>query len=299
MLMRLIRWAVALAVVGAAVFWWVTRPQTLPDDALAGLQPDLARGEIVFYAGGCASCHAPPGASGEDKLVLAGGQSFPSPFGTFLAPNISPSLEHGIGSWSAQDLANAMIQGVSPEGQHFFPAFPYTSYAHVTESDIVSLHAFLQTLPESDVPSKPHEVGFPFNIRRSLGAWKFLFLKDEWVLEGDHSDEIEHGRYLVEALGHCGECHTARNPLGGLSRSAWLGGAPNPAGRGRIPNITPAELLWSERDIAEYLKSGFTPEFDTAGGHMVDVIENTAKLTDEDRLAIAAYLKAVPGVPNP
>ena len=299
MLKRLFRWAVALAIVGAAVFWWVTSPNTLPDDALAGLEPDLERGETVFNASNCASCHAAPKAEGEEKLVLVGGRSFPSPFGTFLSPNISPDKEHGIGNWSAMDLANAMTRGVSPNGQHYFPAFPYTSYAKAELGDVVSLHAYLMTLPASAEPSKPHEVGFPFNIRRSLGGWKFLFYKDDWVLSEGLTEAEERGRYLVEALGHCGECHTPRNPLGGLNLGSWLGGAANPAGKGRIPNITPAVLDWSEPDIAEYLKSGFTPEFDTAGGHMVEVVENFALLSQEDRDAVAAYLKKVAPVDDP
>ncbi|MCG6901908.1 MAG: cytochrome c [Rhodobacter sp.] len=289
----LFRWAAALALVGTAVFWWVTRPVMLDAGALAGLTPDLAAGEQVFYAGGCAACHAAPDASGDARLTLSGGQAFPSPFGTFRAPNISSDPDHGIGGWSALDLANAMKNGVSPEGQHYFPAFPYTSYAKAQLSDIVSLHAFLATLPASTEPSKPHEVGFPFNIRRSLGGWKRLFLGDAWVVAGDLTAQETRGRYLAEALGHCGECHTPRNVLGGLQFSQWLGGAPDPSGKGRVPNITPGKLLWSEADIAEYLKSGFTPEFDTAGGHMVAVVENTAHLTPEDRAAIAAYVKRV------
>ncbi len=286
------RWAVALAIVGAAVFWWVTRPTSLAAEALAGLEPDLAQGELVFHAAGCASCHAAPGAEGEAKLVLAGGRSFASPFGTFYAPNISPGPQ-GIEGWSALDLANAMVHGTSPQGQHYFPAFPYTSYVRADLADIVSLHGYLMTLPVSEAENRAHDVGFPFNIRRSLGGWKFLNLKDGWVVAGDLTAEEERGRYLAEALGHCGECHTPRDPLGGLKLGAWLAGAPNPSGTGRIPNITPAKLDWSESDIAEYLKSGFTPEFDTVGGHMVEVVENTAKLPQSDRDALAAYLKRV------
>lgn len=299
MLTALFRWAVALAVVGAIAFWWITRPSTVDPDVVAALTADIAHGEQVFHAAGCASCHAAPGATGEDKLVLSGGQRFESPFGTFIAPNISSDPDQGIGGWSAEDLVNAVINGVSPGGSHYFPAFPYASYAKAKVEDIVALHGFMQTLPASDVASQPHEVSFPFNIRRNLGGWKWLYVDDSWVLDGDLTPEEERGRYLVEALGHCAECHTARDPLGGLDRAAWMGGAPNPSGKGRIPNITPAELLWSEEEIAEYLTSGFTPEFDTVGGHMVDVVENTAKLPPEDRLAIAAYLKRVPQIPNP
>ena len=263
---------------------------------MAGLKPDLSVGEQVYYAGGCSSCHAVPGTEGEDRRTLAGGMAFASDFGTFFAPNISPDPVQGIGAWTARDLVNAMQNGVSPDGQHYYPAFPYTSYAKAEPSDIVSLFAYLGTLPASDTPSKPHDLTFPFNIRRVMGVWKLLFLKTEWTLTGELNSTEQRGRYLSEALGHCSECHTQRNILGGLQTNAWLGGAPNPVGRGRIPNITPGGLEWSQADIAEYLKSGFTPEFDTAGGHMVAVIENTAQLPPEDRAAIAAYLKAVPPV---
>ncbi len=293
---RAVTFFAALAIAGAAVFWWITRPQMADAAVLQGLEPDLAAGEQIFYAGGCASCHAAPEAKDEAKLLLTGGQGFPSPFGTFFAPNISPHPEAGIGGWTALDLWNAMHHGTSPEGAHYFPAFPYGSYVKTTAQDVVSLHAYLQTLPASDAASKPHDVGFPFNIRRSLGGWKLLFLRDDWVVTGDLTEQEQRGRYLAEALGHCGECHTPRNPLGGLKLAGWLSGAPNPTGKGTIPNITPGKLKWSEADIVEYLTSGFTPEFDTAGGHMVNVIENTAKLPASDREAIAAYLKKVPAV---
>ena len=293
---RILKILLALALAGAAVFWWITRPQIAGPEVLAGLTPDLAQGEQVFFAGGCSSCHAAAEATGEARLILSGGLALPSPFGTFVAPNISPSPA-GIGGWSALDLYNAMRNGVSPEGAHYFPAFPYASYVRASAQDIVSLHAYMMTLPASDAPSKPHQVGFPFNIRRSLGAWKFLFLKPGWVLEAELNPAETRGRYLVEALGHCAECHSPRNLLGGTRSNLWMAGAPNPTGPGNIPNITPGKLLWSEADIAEYLSSGFTPEYDTAGGHMVNVIANTSKLPASDRAAIAAYLKRVPALP--
>ncbi len=274
----------------------LTRPQRVDQAQLAGLTPDLERGEAVFYAAGCASCHSAPNA--EDKLALAGGHRFATEFGTFIAPNISSDPDAGIGAWSAQDLANALIHGTGPNGQHYYPAFPYTSYANMTMADIVSLHAFLGTLPAVAAKADPHEVGFPFNIRRGLGGWKLLHLQPGWVVDGDLTDQQLRGRYLVEALGHCAECHTPRNALGGLKRNLWLTGAPNPSGQGRIPGLTPEQLDWSEADIAEYLKSGFTPDYDSAGGEMAEVIENTSRLSDEDRLAIAAYLKAVPAQPG-
>nr|WP_245223187.1 MULTISPECIES: cytochrome c [unclassified Ruegeria] len=272
----------------------LTRPQRMDRSQLDGLNPDLARGEIVFHAAGCASCHSAPDAVGEEKLMLSGGRRFETEFGTFIAPNISSHPEVGIGFWSALDLANALIHGTGAEGQHYFPAFPYTSYTNMSADDIVSLQAFLSTLPPATTASVPHEVHFPFNIRRGLGGWKLLFMSPGWVVQGDLTNQQRQGRYLVEALGHCAECHTPRNGLGGLKRDLWLTGAPNPNGKGRIPGLTSDQLDWSEADIAEYLKSGFTPDYDSAGGEMVEVIENTSRLTDEDRLAIAAYLKAVP-----
>ena len=291
---RLLALLVALILAGGGIGWVLTAPGRLPDAALAGLEGEAAQGERVFWAGGCASCHAAEDAEGEARLVLAGGRRFPSDFGTFLAPNISPHPEAGIGAWTFADFANAVMRGVSPEGQHYYPAFPYTAYAKAEPQDIADLWAFLLTLPPDATPSEPHEVGFPFSIRRSVGGWKLLFAASDWAVADVPSPEATRGRYLAEALGHCGECHTPRGALGQLDLSRWLAGAPNPTGRGTIPNITPAELDWSESDIAGYLKTGFTPDFDTAGGHMTEVVQNFSRLPDADLAAIAAYLKAVP-----
>lgn len=289
MFRRLFRWSLFLALTGLVVFWWVTRPEILSDEDLAGLTSSEEAGQTVFVAAGCASCHAAPGAEGEAKQFLAGGQSFPSPFGTFLAPNISQDPTDGIGSWSQAEFVTAVLKGVSPSGRHYFPAFPYTSYAKMTTQDAVDLYAFMQTLPVDPTRSQPHQIEFPFNIRRSIGGWKMLFMPKDWVVAT--SDPIEErGRYLVEALGHCAECHTPRNALGGLNLARWMEGAADPSGKGRIPAITPAALGWDASEIVEYLTSGFTPDFDTAGGHMVDVIENTSQLDAADREAIAAYL---------
>jgi mono/diheme cytochrome c family protein len=290
-----LKWGAALVVAGGAVGWWLTAPDLLPDDYLTAHSGDAAAGESVFIAAGCASCHTAPGAEYvEGPPVLAGGQRFETAFGTFIAPNISTDPDHGIGGWSDQQLVNAIQRGISPGGAHYYPAFPYTAYARATAQDMADLVAYMRTLPAEATPSRPHEVGFPFNIRRSLGGWKMLFADEDWVVTGDLDPRVERGRYLVEALGHCGECHTPRNALGGLDRGNWLTGAENPDGEGRIPGITPAELGWSAPDIAAYLESGFTPDFDTAGGSMVAVIENTSRLPEEDRAAIAAYLTALP-----
>jgi mono/diheme cytochrome c family protein len=237
-----------------------------------------------------------PEAKGEAQLVLTGGQRFPSDFGTFIAPNISQDPDHGIGNWTLLDLANALKRGVSPEGEHLFPALPYASYTKMTLQDVADLHVFLQTLAADPTPSQPHELGFPFSRREGVGVWKLMFLSDDWALAGNVTPTVDRGRYIAEALAHCGECHTPRNMLGGMDKSRWLGGAPNPSGEGRIPNITPAKLAWTVPDIVQYLTTGFTPEFDVVGGHMAHVVENMARMPEEDRQAVAEYLKAVRAV---
>ena len=285
----------AVALFGAAAFLFVSRSPVVTEAEIAAITPDLARGEVVFWAAGCASCHAADRAQGDAKLVLSGGHRLVTPFGTFVAPNISQDEQHGIGGWSRAEVVSAVKYGTAPDGGHYYPAFPYAAYGKATMEDLVSLAAFLETLPADPTPSQPHELSFPYSIRAGVGAWKLLFAGTDWAMPAP-TPEIEQGRYLAEALAHCGECHTPRNALGGLDPSRWLAGAPNPSGEGRIPNITPARLTWSEADVAEYLKSGFTPEFDTAGGSMTAVVAGTSRLSDADRAAIAAYVKNVPPV---
>lgn len=292
---RLILRLALLAVVLGAAGLWLTRPGRDGPDVLAGLSGDPARGAEVFTAAGCASCHMAEGASGEARLVLAGGQTFASPFGTFSAPNISQHPEAGIGEWSALDLWNALHHGTSPDGRHYYPAFPYASYIRMTPQQVVDLYDYLKTLPADPTPRAPHDLPFPFNIRASLGGWKLLFLRPGWVMQGELTQEESRGRVLVEALGHCAECHTPRNALGGLRTGpAWLSGAPNPDARGSTPDLTPPAMTWSRDELVEYFTSGFTPEYDMAGGHMSHVVENLSKLPESDREAIAAYLQRLP-----
>lgn len=293
---RFLTLLLALGVAGLAIFWFLTLPNRLPADAMAGLTGDPAKGEQLFWMGGCSSCHAAADATDAAKLQLGGGQEFPSPFGTFVAPNISPDREHGIGAWSSLDLANAMLRGVAPDGHNFYPAFPYTSFAHASTQDVADLYAYLMTLPPVTTPSQPAKVGFPFNIRRGIGLWKMLYMPKDWVLTGDLTPAEERGRQIVEGLGHCGECHTPRDAIGGMKRGSWLGGGPLPVGKGSFPNITTGKLDWTEKDIVEYLTTGFTPDYDSAGGHMALVVQNMAHLPESDRAAIAAYLKKVPPV---
>ncbi|ABD55145.1 cytochrome c [Jannaschia sp. CCS1] len=289
-----IRWIVFLGVVGLGAAWFLSRPDHISEADIVGLSGDAQAGEAVFWAAGCASCHSREDAQAEERLVLAGGQAFPSDFGTFRAPNISSDPTHGIGDWTLAQFLTALQNGVSPDGQQYYPAFPYTAYRLADRQDLADLFAFMQTLPASDTPSLPHDVGFPFNIRRTVGLWNQMFLHDDFAVTFPLSDDAPQGRYLAEALGHCAECHTPRNALGALDRSRWMHGAPNPSGRGTIPALTPDQLGWARQEIAAYLNDGFTPEFDTAGGHMRSVIQNLSHLTEADRLAIASYLLALP-----
>ncbi len=296
---------IVVAVLAAAVLaaWWITAPQTLADRDLPDHVPDVEAGERFFWAGGCASCHATPvngkRAKGDDKLILGGGMALESPYGAFPVPNISPH-DDGIGRWSMLDFVNAMQRGVSPRGKHYYPAFPYTSYARMRIEDVMDLKAFLDTLPAAAGQVDGPRLQFPWSIRRGIGAWKRRYLRTAPVVSIEIADDtVRRGQALVEGPGHCGECHTPRDRFGGLDAERWLAGAPNLEGKGRIPNITPAGKNlsdWSARNIAYYLKSGFTPDFDTVGGTMVAVQENMAKLSNADREAIAAYLQAIPAV---
>jgi mono/diheme cytochrome c family protein len=276
------------------------------DTATTQAAPNVKNGEYMFYAGGCESCHAAPATDkcdnlrSKDPLKLVGGRCLKTDFGTFYVPNITPDKETGIGKWSTEDFINAMSKGVAPDGTNLYPAFPYASYTHMKRSDLVDLKAFLDTLPvvPSQVPN--HELSFPYSIRAGLTVWKALYLDDKpFQPDPGKSDQVNRGAYLVTGPGHCGECHTPRTSLGGMDKSRWLAGAPNPSGKGTIPNLTPDPTglgKWSEKDIAFALETGFTPSGDSMGHEMGPVQENLAKLTKEDREAIAAYLKSIPPV---
>ena len=294
---------VVLAIAVAAAAWFLTAPRPLDAAALPVHTADPANGERMFHAGGCSSCHAVPGARGDELLRLAGGLELNTAFGVFRVPNISPDPQSGIGGWSDLDFANAMLRGVSPGRAHYFPAFPYASYTRMRMEDVLDLKAFLDTLPPVANVVAGHDLSFPYDIRRGVGLWKRLYLDDAPIVALAASADalVLRGRYLVEGAGHCGECHTSRDFMGGLRNGQWLAGAPNPEGRGAIPNITPHDEgigSWSASDIAYALETGFKPDFDSFGGQMAAVQRDIAMLPDEDRQAIAAYLKAVPALPD-
>ncbi len=290
-----------VVLLAAVIGWWLTRPSTLGPDVLPERAVSLENGERVFHAGGCASCHGSLEAGKPTRRAMGGGLVMTSPIGRFHVPNISPDPEAGIGGWSDLDFVNAMQRGVSPDGRHYYPAFPYTSYARMAVADLVDLKAYLDSLPPDGNAVPDHELGFPWTLRRGIGFWKRLYLSADPVVAMPEDDaQLQRGRELVEGVGHCGECHTPRNALYAMDLSRWLEGGPNPDGEGKVPGITPARGAfadWSADDIAYYLESGVDPDFDVVGGSMVAVQENLSRLTAEDREAIAAYLKALPDRP--
>jgi mono/diheme cytochrome c family protein len=298
---KLVLLAIVLAAIGGGVFWLLTMPTAIAEDDLPVHQPDLANGAYIFTAGGCASCHAAPGARGDDTLKLTGGVALSTPFGKFHVPNISPDAEHGIGGWTTAEFVTAMKYGVGRNGEHLYPAFPFASYQRMRVEDLIDLKAYLDTLPPVATSAPAHELPFPFNVRRGLGLWKLLYVDGE-TLEPDANmnAELNRGAYLVRGPGHCGECHSPRNFMGGIVESRAYSGGPAPEGDGKIPNITPDPETgignWSEDEIVEFFATGFTPEFDSVGGSMAEVQRNLAALTPEDRKAIAVFLKSLPPI---
>jgi mono/diheme cytochrome c family protein len=282
--------------IGATAFWGLTIPAKVDANELAPHRPDLENGRTMFLAGGCASCHAP---DQEERTRLAGGVALKSRFGTFYSPNISPDPADGIGNWTEVEFVTAMWKGQSPDGSHYYPAFPYTSYQRMQEADVRDLFAYLRTLPAVPGKARDHDLPLPFRMRRGLGLWKLLFL-DGRRFEPDpaRSQQWNRGAYLVNAPGHCAECHSPRNVLGGIIAAERFAGGPDPEGSdGRVPNITQAGIGdYRERDIAQVLETGDLPDGDSVGGRMRAVVRNTSELSPQDRTAMAAYIKSLPPV---
>ena len=284
-----------LALLGAAGFWFITRPEVVPASALPAHKPNLENGKTMFFAGGCTACHATP--NQDDRMRLGGGMELKSPYGSFYPPNISPDPKDGIGAWSEANFVTAMTKGTSPDGRHYFPSFPYASYQRMTLADLRDMFAFIKTLPPVEGRVRDHDVPFPFNIRLALGGWKFLYLDGRpFTPDPNRPAQWNRGAYLVNGPGHCAECHSPRTWLGGIVEAKQFAGGPNPEGEGTIPNITQHALGdYSEKVIERILETGETPD-DTVSGMMMAIVRNTAQLPQPDRAAMAAYIKSLPPV---
>ncbi len=256
------------------------------------------RGEVIFNAGDCIGCHTDVKGGG---APLAGGRPLDTPFGVFFGPNISPDPQYGIGAWSEEEFRRALRQGIGRHGEYLFPVFPFPSFTGMTDGDIADLWAYLKSRPAQKVPSKPHQVSFPFSWRFLQLGWRTLFFREGPLTPvAGQSPEWNRGRYLAEAVAHCQECHTPRNFLGGLRSSRAYSGNPQGPDNQKTPNITSdAETgigKWSVDDIATLLKTGQTPDFDFVGSGMAEVVKGTGALSDADRHAIAVYVKSLPPI---
>jgi len=260
-------------------------------------QGDVKHGQYLAKAGGCVGCHTENKAG---AIPFSGGRALDTPFGTFFGPNITPDKQTGIGNWTEADFKRAIRQGERPDGAHYFPAFPYPSFTGMSDKDIQDLWSFLQTVPPTNRANREHALQFPYNLRFLVGGWKMLFFKPGAQLAvAPAADPVARGAYLVNVLGHCGECHTPRNFLGGPDTKALLAGAVIP--EGKVPNLTPTRLKkWSDTDLKDYLKTGTAPNGDVVVEPMSEVITNTtSQLTAEDLTAMVAYLRTVPAHEEP
>lgn len=269
-------------------------------DAAAQSTAPLERGAYLFAAAGCKGCHTDTKNQG---AALAGGRALKTPFGVFYAPNITPDTETGIGGWSAADFATALQRGIGPDGNPYYPAFPYGAYTHMRAGDVADLWAYLKTVRPVKARNRGHALRWPFNWRFLLGPWRWLNFAPGPLPDSQNPDPVwQRGRYLVEALGHCAECHTPRDTLGGFIAGRHLAGTPaGPAGA-IVPNLTPHATTgvgeWSDNDLDTLLAMGMLPDGDFVGDGMDEVVENTGKLTPADRKAIIHYLRALPAIEN-
>jgi mono/diheme cytochrome c family protein len=251
----------------------------------------IARGEYLAAAAGCISCHTDTDNKGP---AFAGGHALQTSFGVFYTPNITPDLETGIGNWSDAEFVSALREGIAPDGSHYYPSFPYPSYAGMTEEDALAIKSWLDTLEPVYRANRNSELKWFVPGRWAMGLWKWLF--SPWQYP-DTSADLKRGAYLVRHLGHCGECHTPRNLFGALRTGAELSGTAkteNSKGAPALANSQKGITSWELSDLTFFLEIGMTPDGDFAGSGMAAVIDdNTSKLTPTDREAIAGYLLSI------
>jgi len=258
------------------------------------------RGAYLFAAADCAGCHTDVKNNGKP---LAGGRALATPFGTFYGPNITPDPKFGIGDWTEAQFHRALREGINAHGSYMFPVFPFTSFTGLTDGDVSDLWAFLRTQAPIAQQDKRHEITPPFGFRFTLVFWRLLFFDEgPWQPDPARDAVWNRGSYLANAVAHCGECHTPRNFLGAMRTSQAFAGNPKGPDNQRAPNITPDPEKgigkWSLEDIETVLKTGQLPYFDQVGSGMAEVVKGTSQLTDQDRHAIAVYLKSLKPVPG-
>lgn len=284
---------VGAATVGAAGLAAVAAWPIGTPPPVISLEGNVDRGAYLARASGCIACHTN---SEDGGAPLAGGVKLDTPFGSLYSPNLTTDPEHGIGSWTKEEFAKAVRQGISPEGDAYYPAFTYPFYQNFSDQDIADLWAAFQTVPPVAEPSRQPEMPFPFNQRAGLKLWRALFLdppRTEPVT--DNGDVWNRGRWLVEGAAHCGACHTGRNILGARNvDTAHFKGSDMLPGGGKAPAIDFETLMargWDVENLAYALRTGITPSGDSFGNAMGEVVfQGTRFLSDEDLTAIATYL---------
>lgn len=259
----------------------------------------IARGEYLTTVGDCAGCHTAQGGA-----PFAGGRAMATPFGTIPVPNITPDRATGMGHWSLADFWQALHAGKGRHGELLYPAFSYTSYTKVTAEDARAIFAYLKSLPAVHQPTSAPSLAFPYSMRKSLLAWRALYFRPGvFKPDSGRSASWNRGAYLVQGLGHCNECHAARNSLGASTDGPRLGGGQIPMQNWYAPDLSAGEngglQDWSTQDIVDFLKTGQSAK-GAAFGPMADVIvDSTQHITDDDLHAIATYLRALPARPTP
>jgi len=266
-----------------AALLYLAKPEPLPQSAIVAHKPDIKNGEVMYNAGGCISCH-----KSKTGDLPSGGSPLKTPIGVFYPPNITPDKTTGIGSWSNLDFINAMQRGLSPDGKHYFPAFPYTSYSHMQITDLLDLKAYLMSLKPVVSKSKPFNKNW---LRPALGLWKRM------ALTTNAPDMQSRGAYLVNGPGHCNECHTRRNIFMITDTGKPLTGAPHIDGKGKVPslrNLKAARRFTDPKDLNNALRFGEVLGYDNfSSGGMGDVQTNMAKLPNRETMAIAQYLMSL------
>jgi mono/diheme cytochrome c family protein len=290
---------VVLVLLGVGAYFYLNRTDTADGaaPAIAGAPPSadvLARGEYLTKAADCTACHTVAG-SGK---AFAGGFPFKLPFGTIYSSNITADVDTGIGSWSDDDFVRAVREGIRKDGQHLYPAFPYTSYTQLSRSDVLAIKAYLFSLPKISAPVKANELSFPYNQRWAMGFWNAAFFKSQrFVPDSSHSPEWNSGKYLAVALEHCGECHTPRNLGFGLEHGNELAGEEVQGWRAYNITSDPAHGIgaWSDGEIAAYLATGHAEGRGSAAGPMAEAVQNSLRfLQPADTAALVSYLRTVP-----
>ena len=284
-----------LAALGLTAFYVLTIPHPLSADQIPKHVGDAVNGEKLYNAGGCHSCHLPTKDSGFDEASVAGGTPLKTPIGVLYPPNLTPDPETGLGQWSDADFVNALQKGIGKNGEHLIPAFPYTSYTHMTVEDVLDIKAYLATFAPVKNAAKPHDVLALPLIRRGLGLWKYLGLKEsKFADDASQSPVWNRGAYLVNGPGHCGECHTPRTFYMASDDAKFMGGGPHPDGQGKVPSLR--DLVGRKRykdaaDLVLAFQNGEILGYDKmSSGGMGAVQTNLSKLPEDDLKAIAEYL---------